>query len=68
MNEQTFYRKLFLRRYALLLQKVEKTYSINPEIMTSLRKNILALDWIDVGVEKLIEVPRMYQEYPHVGE
>jgi hypothetical protein len=53
MNEQTFYRKLFFRRYALLLQKVERTYGLSAEAVAAIRNQITNLDWVDVGVEKL---------------
>jgi hypothetical protein len=58
MNEQTFYRKLFLRRYALLLEKVERTYKLDAETVAAIRKKIVCLDWVDVGVEKLIGLPK----------
>jgi hypothetical protein len=52
-NEHRFYRQLFLRRYALLLEKAEHTFRIPPETMGILRSHILSLDWVDTGVEKL---------------
>jgi hypothetical protein len=51
--EQRLYRQLFLRRYALLLEKVEHTYKLSPETMDLLRRRILCLDWADAGIEKL---------------
>ncbi len=51
--EQRFYRQLFLRRYALLLEKAEHTYKLPPETMDLLRRRILCLDWADAGIEKL---------------
>jgi hypothetical protein len=51
--EQRLYRQLFLRRYALLLEKVEHTYKLPPETMDLLRRRILSLDWADAGIEKL---------------
>lgn len=55
-SERSFFRQLFLRRYALLLQKVEQTYptvSNNPELQTRLRERILNLTWVDVGVDRM---------------
>ena len=51
--ENRFYRQLFLRRYALLLEKAEHTFRIPPETMRLLRSHILSLAWVDAGVEKL---------------
>lgn len=53
-EERRFYRQLFLRRYALLLEKAEHTFRIPPEVMQDLRRRILTLDWVDRGVEKLL--------------
>lgn len=52
-SAQRFYRQLFLRRYALLLEKAEHTFRLSPETMMDLRKKVLTLDWIDTGLEKL---------------
>ncbi len=51
--EHRFYRQLFLRRYALLLEKAEHTFRIPPETMRILKSHILSLAWVDEGVEKL---------------
>jgi hypothetical protein len=49
-----FYRQLFLRRYTLLLEKVEHTYpSLPKETLADIRKKILSLAWVDVGVERI---------------
>lgn len=55
-SERSFFRQVFLRRYALLLQKVEQTYSsvgVDPELQKKLRERILNLTWVDVGVDRL---------------
>ena len=52
-TESRFYRQLFLRRYALLLEKAEQTFHIPKETMDPLRRKLLSLDWVDEGVEKL---------------
>jgi hypothetical protein len=57
MDQQAFYRKLFMIRYARLLQKAEQTYKLSPAVMDRLREEILSLDWIDRGVDT-INVPR----------
>ena len=57
--EQAFVRRLFLCRYARLLQKVEQTYpavSADPELQARLRERILNLTWVDVGVERLAAI------------
>jgi hypothetical protein len=51
--EQQLYRRLFLKRYAMLIDKVEKTYGMSPEDVAQLKKRILCLDWVDVGVQRL---------------
>jgi hypothetical protein len=54
--EQSFYRQLFLRRYALLLRKIEQTYPTvggDPELAARLRNMILNLTWVDRGVDRL---------------
>ncbi len=56
-TELRFYRQLFLRRYAMLLTKAEHTYSIPHETMEKLRRQILTLDWVDVGVQKIASLP-----------
>ncbi len=53
MDSERFYRQLFLRRYALLLEKAEQVFRLSPDTMAELRKKILNLDWIDSGLEKL---------------
>lgn len=53
MDQQGFYRKLFMIRYARLLQKAEQTYKLSPAVMELLREEILSLDWIDQGVEPI---------------
>lgn len=60
--EEALFRRLFLRRYALLLQKVEQIYPAvagNPEVQTRLREKILNLTWVDVGVDRLVQVLQM---------
>lgn len=54
-EERRFYRQLFLRRYALLLEKAEHTFHVSPETMRELRARILCLGWVDHGVEKLLD-------------
>jgi hypothetical protein len=54
-TERTFYRKLFLRRYALLLQKVEQTYSITPESLQRLRSAVLSVDWAESRIDALLK-------------
>jgi hypothetical protein len=51
--EQQLYRRLFLKRYAMLIDKVEKTYGLSPEDVAQLKKRVLCLDWADVGVQRL---------------
>lgn len=51
--EERFYRQLFLKRYALLLEKAERTYSIPKETMDALKRKVLSLDWVDPGVALL---------------
>jgi hypothetical protein len=52
---RTFYRQLFLKRYALLLQKVEDTYpSIHPLKKKQLQEKILCLSWVDPAIDKLL--------------
>jgi hypothetical protein len=53
MDDETFYRKLFLRRYALLLEKVERVYAPSDETKKAMKDTVLSLDWIDVGVQNL---------------
>jgi hypothetical protein len=53
MDQQAFYRKLFMIRYARLLQKAEQTYKLSPAVMDRLREEILSLDWIDRGVDSI---------------
>lgn len=60
-DERRFYRQLFLRRYALLLEKAEYTFHIPPEIAHDIRRRILTLDWVDRGVEKLMSGPPIPQ-------
>ena len=52
-QEQSMYRRLFLKRYAMLIDKVEKTYGMSPEDVAQLKKRVLCLDWVDVGVQRL---------------
>jgi hypothetical protein len=54
-DERTFYRRLIMRRYALLLQKVEEAYpSLNAETRNRLKERVLNLSWTDGAVEKLM--------------
>jgi hypothetical protein len=48
--EERFYRQLFLKRYALLLEKAERTYHIPKDTMDLLKRQVLSLDWVDPGV------------------
>jgi hypothetical protein len=48
-----FYRQLFLRRYALLLEKAEHTFRLPADVVCRLRSHILSLDWVDGGIELL---------------
>jgi hypothetical protein len=48
-----FYRQLFLRRYALLLEKAEHTFHLPADVAQRLRSHILCLDWVDGGIELL---------------
>jgi hypothetical protein len=52
-QEKTFYRKLFLRRYTLLINKVESIYKLDPDVKKRLTDRLMCLDWVDVGVERL---------------
>lgn len=52
-EELTFYRQLFLKRYAALLQKAEKAYKIDADKMQKLREIILNLDWIEDPIRRL---------------
>jgi hypothetical protein len=51
--ERTFYRKLFIRRYTLLIEKVQRHYSLDAAAVTVLQSRVLALDWIDGCIAKL---------------
>jgi hypothetical protein len=51
--ERTFYRKLFIRRYILLLEKAQRLYSIDESALTILHSRILSLDWIDGCIARL---------------
>jgi hypothetical protein len=51
--EERFYRQLFLKRYALLLEKAERIYGIPKETMDILKRQVLSLDWVDPGVALL---------------
>jgi hypothetical protein len=51
--ECTFYRRLFLKRYAMLIEKAAKQYAMTPEDVQHLKQRILCLDWVDAGVQKL---------------
>lgn len=53
MDQQAFYRKLFLLRYARLLQKAEQTYKLPPAVMELLRDEIMSLAWIDQGTLRI---------------
>jgi hypothetical protein len=52
-DERSFYRKLFLQRYSLILQKVVDTYGLSPETAVQLKKRYLNLTWIDEAVDIL---------------
>lgn len=51
--ELRFYRQLFLRRYGLLLEKAEHSFAISKDVMISLRRHILSLDWVDPAILRL---------------
>ena len=53
--EERFYRQLFLKRYALLLEKAERIYHIPKDTMDILKREVLSLDWVDPGVHILHE-------------
>jgi hypothetical protein len=54
-DEQTFYRRLIMRRYALLLQKVEQTYPhLDADTRARMKERVLNLSWTDVAVAKLM--------------
>ena len=46
-SERTFYRKLFIQRYTLLLEKVYRLYNTSESINSHLQSRILSLEWID---------------------
>ncbi len=54
-SEIRFYRQLFLRRYALLLEKAEHSFPISKDAMIALRRHILSLDWVDPAIQRLPE-------------
>jgi hypothetical protein len=51
--EERFYRQLFLKRYALLLEKAERIYDVPKDTMSVLKRQVLSLDWVDPGVALL---------------
>ncbi len=51
--EERFYRQLFLKRYALLLEKAERIYGIPKDTMVLLKRQVLSLDWVDPGIANL---------------
>ena len=51
--EETFYRQLFLRRYARLLEKAEQTFGLSRDTMEILRRQILSLDWVDPAIARI---------------
>ncbi len=51
--ERTFYRKLFIRRYTLLIEKVKQNYELETTALYVLQNRILALDWIDGCIGEL---------------
>ena len=55
MNEQTFYRQLFIKRYMRLIEKTEKEYSLKKEEVEYLKNRILNLEWIDVAVNRITQ-------------
>jgi hypothetical protein len=52
-EELIFYRLLFMKRYAALLEKAEKTYKIDSDKMEYLRKKILNLDWMECAIQQI---------------
>jgi hypothetical protein len=54
-DERTFYRRLIMRRYALLLQKVEQTFpGLDADTKARMKERVLNLSWTDEVVEKLM--------------
>ncbi len=58
-DELTFYRMLFLKRYTLLLEKVQTKYNIPPETMKILKERILSLDLFEYAIQ---EIPSSFGE------
>ncbi len=52
-QELTFYRRLFLKRYALLVKRTEELYKLSPERVQQLQEKVLTIDWIDGAIERL---------------
>lgn len=52
-EERTFYRKLFLKRYAMLLKKVEQVYTPSEDQLQTLQAKFLSLDWIDSAIDAI---------------
>lgn len=46
-TERTFYRKLFIRRYTLLIEKARQKCDLSDDAVATLQSRILSLDWID---------------------
>lgn len=54
-DERTFYRRLVMRRYALLLQKVEQTFPhLDADTRVRMKERVLNLSWTDAVIEKLM--------------
>ena len=49
---QRWLRQILLYRYQLLLQKIEKEFSLTDDQRTTIEKQILNLSWIDRAYEK----------------
>jgi hypothetical protein len=60
MTEQELwlYRKLFLKRYGMLLKRTQELYKLNPSQMDALQKTILDVEWVDRAIQK---IPSAYQ-------
>ncbi len=52
-QELSFYRRLFLKRYALLIKRTEELYKLSPEKVQQLQEKILTIDWIDGAIDRL---------------
>ena len=54
-DERTFYRRLIMQRYTLILKKIEETYpNLDIDTRNRLRERVLNLSWTDGVIEKLM--------------